>query len=410
MRVRDLYTKAETEKQSMRLLSISIVVPSMLLVLVAVLSCYIASYTINLKIKEQLSVASHVVLSSPDVKIESVYEKCSVVYYDEKGIAIGDTKGFPSSYDGEWNNDNYLRIDGVRYSWQGGPTGKNNDGKVYYVVFIDITEENNLYRIVVSVSVVVLVAAVLILSLFSYWIVTLQMRHYEDALNRNNRLISDISHEFNTPLAVIKTSISTIMAEPEKKVEDVSEQLVNVTHESGRLSRMVRDMLILSRSDQDRLILEKKNCDVSAIVKDVVEPFELMCQLDDKKMNVSIDEGVLSRTDEDKVRQSIIILLDNAVKYTRPGDEIFVTLKNSSSKYSIIVADTGKGVPESELQNIFERFYRTDYSRSSETGGSGLGLSIVKTITGALKGKVVAEINEPHGLKIVLEFPKEKFT
>ena len=127
-------------------------------------------------------------------------------------------------------------------------------------------------------------------------------------------------------------------------------------------------------------------------------------------MDIDIEEGILSRTDEDKLRQAIIILLDNATKYTREGEGVSVSLYTTFSKFVVEVADTGDGVDPSELQNIFERFYRVDKSRTSETGGSGLGLSIVKAIMIALKGKVYASINDPKGLRVVLEFPREKFT
>ena len=204
--------------------------------------------------------------------------------------------------------------------------------------------------------------------------------------------------------------MAQIMAAPEEKVEDISEPLVTVTHEAGRLSRMVKDMLVLSRSDNERIIIEKKNCDVSAIVAETVEPFQMMCELDNKEMILDIAENVKSRTDEDKLRQALIILLDNATKYTKPGETISVRLYTTLTRFVLEVADTGDGVPQSELKNIFERFYRTDKSRNSSTGGSGLGLSIVKAIMIALKGRVYAAVNYPKGLKVLLEFPKEKFT
>ena len=169
-------------------------------------------------------------------------------------------------------------------------------------------------------------------------------------------------------------------------------------------------MLVLSRSDNERMIIEKTNCDITAIVKEVVEPFQMMCELSNKEMILEIEEEVNSRTDADKLRQALIILLDNATKYTKEGESITVSLYTTFSKYILEVADTGDGVPDKDLQNIFERFYRTDKSRTSETGGSGLGLSIVKAIMIALKGKVYAMHNDPKGLRIVLEFQKEKFT
>ena len=153
----------------------------------------------------------------------------------------------------------------------------NSHGLYYYIVYLDITADLKTISTTVWTSVGALIIAFIVLVAVTYVLVMLQMRTYENSINRNNQLVSDISHEFNTPLAIIKSSMQQVLAAPESKIEDESDSLVAVTHEAGRLSRMVKDMLVLSRSDNERLIIEKSNCDISAIVKEVVEPFQMMC-------------------------------------------------------------------------------------------------------------------------------------
>ena len=414
MKVKDLYSKAETEKQSRLLLALSIIAPTILLIFVMLVAIYITQDALINKEKRQISVVSEAVavLAFWDEKssIAEEVSDCKVFYYGEDYSVVNPEEGFAMAYttaiDGE-----KVKINDKSYLCKSGKilTG-NGDGLAYYIVYLDTTPDEKAMKAVIWSSVGVFLIAFIILFAVTYALVMLQMGVYERAINRNNRLVSDISHEFNTPLAIIKSSMAQILAKPDEKVEDISDSLVTVTHEAGRLSRMVKDMLVLSRSDNERLIIEKTDCDISSIVKEVVEPFQMMCELDDKEMIVNIEDDIKSRTDADKLKQAIIILLDNATKYTKQGESVTVNLYSTFLKYVIEVADTGEGVPEGELQNIFERFYRTDNSRTQETGGSGLGLSIVKAIMGSLKGKVYASHNDPKGLKITLELPKEKFT
>ena len=414
MKIKDLYSKAETEKQSRALLALSIIAPTILLIFVTVLAIYIANAAFNNKQNRQLDVVSSAVAVlafwDDEKGVAESVSDCKVFYYKQDLQVVNPEPGFANVYSADLNNAEDS-IGGKDYKIRCGRITMGNDqGLFYYIVYLDITADNKVINNVIWSSIGVFIIAFAILFAVTYALVKLQMGVYENAINRNNRLVSDISHEFNTPLAIIKSSMAQIMEKPDEKVEDISESLVTVTHEAGRLSRMVKDMLVLSRSDSERLIVEKSDCDITAIIKEVIEPFQMMCDLQNKEMCIDLEEDIKSRTDEDKLRQSLIILLDNATKYTKEGESITVRLYSTFSRFVIEVADTGDGVSDAELQNIFERFYRTDTSRTQETGGSGLGLSIVKAIMSALKGKVYASHNYPKGLKIILEFPKEKFT
>lgn len=414
MKIRDLYSRVETEKRSKLLLALSIIAPTILLVFVTLIAIYSANNTMEAKQQRQLDVVSEAVASCAywDEKtgVAEAVSDCTVLYFDKNGAIIGTpVSGFSQTYNDSLNNTE-VKIGSKTYRCKTGIMKGNGIGLEKYMVYLDITPDKKGLSTIIWTSVAVFIIAFIILFAVTYGLVMMQMKVYEKSINRNNQLVSDISHEFNTPLAIIKSSMSQILAEPDEKVENISDSLVTVTHEAGRLSRMVKDMLVLSRSDNERLIVEKTNCDISEIVREVVEPFQMMCELDNKTMELDIEEDVKYRTDGDKLRQALIILLDNATKYTTEGESISVRLYTSYSRFILEVADTGDGVPESELQNIFERFYRTDKSRTSETGGSGLGLSIVRAIMISLKGKVYASNNDPKGLKVTLEFPKEKFT
>ena len=413
MKIKDLYSRVETEKQSKMLLALSIIAPTILLIFVTTIAIIIAQKALDAKQNRQLDVVAESVstLKFWDEKspLPEAISGCKVFYYDQNGDVKAPEEGFNEKYDASLN-DKEVSILGNQYKCRCGKIMANSENLYNYIVYLDISKDKQTINNVMWSATAVLIIAFIVLFAATYALVKLQMGVYERAINRNNRLVSDISHEFNTPLAIIKSSMAQILAKPDAKVEDISESLVTVTHEAGRLSRMVKDMLVLSRSDSERLIVEKKDCDITAIVKEVVEPFQMMCELENKEMVIELEEDILSRADEDKLKQALIILLDNATKYTKEGESVCVRLYSGFGKFVIEVSDTGDGVSDAELQNIFERFYRTDTSRTQETGGTGLGLSIVKAIMSALKGKVYASHNYPKGLKIILEFPKEKFT
>ncbi|MCR4874232.1 MAG: HAMP domain-containing histidine kinase [Clostridia bacterium] len=416
MKIKDTYGKVATERKSKQLLALSIIAPTILLIFLTLVTIYVTKGVFTTKQNRQLDVIGEAVAAcaflDDKTGVAQAVSSCKVFYYDNTGRVVNgdDTEGmFAETYSAALNNTQE-KLGGLIYKIKADTMKGNGHGLYYYIVYLDITQDNKTISTTIWTSIGALAIAIVVLVAVTYVLVMLQMRTYENSINRNNQLVSDISHEFNTPLAIIKSSMQQVLAAPESKIEDESDSLVAVTHEAGRLSRMVKDMLVLSRSDNQRLIIEKSNCDISAIVKEVVEPFQMMCELDGKTMDIDIEEGIKSRTDEDKLRQAIIILLDNATKYTREGEGVSVSLYTTFSKFIVEVADTGDGVDPSELQNIFERFYRVDKSRTSETGGSGLGLSIVKAIMIALKGKVYASINDPKGLRVVLEFPREKFT
>ena len=416
MKIRDTYGRVATERKSKQLLALSIIVPTILLIFLTLVTIYVTKGVFNTKQTRQLDVIGEAVAAcafwDDNTGVAQAVSSCKVFYYDEKGKVVNeqDTEGiFATDYSAVLNNTQE-KLGGNTYRIKADKMKGNGYGLYYYVVYLDISQDLKTITTTVWTSVGALLIAFIVLFAVTYLLVMLQMKTYESSISRNNQLVSDISHEFNTPLAIIKSSMQQVLAAPEAKIEDKSDSLVAVTHEAGRLSRMVKDMLVLSRSDNERLIIEKTNCDITAIVKEVVEPFQMMCELDGKTMEIDIEEDIKSRTDEDKLRQAIIILLDNATKYTREGESVSVYVYTTFSKFVVEVADTGEGVDPSDLQKIFERFYRVDKSRTSETGGSGLGLSIVKAIMIALKGKVYASINDPKGLRVVLEFPKEKFT
>ena len=306
-----------------------------------------------------------------------------------------------------------IEIDGDRYiiatleMTESTPLEDMPDGAetIRYVrVYINVGAEEALRLRITLFCVAFFVIVFAIQSLIGYFGGVKQTKPFIRALERNNRLIADISHEFNTPLAIVNSDISRTLEKPEAKVKDVSEQLVSALNETQRLKRMIKELLILSASDAQKLDLKFENADISAILKGLVEPFSMMAELDGKTFVDEVDDGVTAVVDTDKFRQITIALLDNAMKYTSEGESVTLSLRRKGGKIVLGVFDTGKGVPEEDMVRIFERFYRTDGSRNGKTGGAGLGLAIVKEIVSNLGAKLYVHSNKPKGFAVEVEW------
>ena len=167
------------------------------------------------------------------------------------------------------------------------------------------------------------------------------------------------------------------------------------------------DLLALARSDQNRSTYHLTKENLNILLSEIIEPFIEIAGFENREL-IYEGEDVDAIVDKDKIRELMIILLDNGLKYTNENDIIKVTLRNGLFDAVIEVADTGIGITEETKEKIFERFYREDKARSRSTGGNGLGLSIAKTIVTDLKGKITVDHNDPKGTKFIITIPRAK--
>lgn len=266
------------------------------------------------------------------------------------------------------------------------------------VVLYDITGEYRAYRSAIIDGIVIFAACFLLLAVLVYFVEQHRIRPYVRALDNNRRLFADMSHEYNTPLAVVGSMLGEILANPDATVQEMSDKLVAAQEEVGRLKRLTRDMLVLARSDNDTIAVTWQDCNLSTLVSESAEPFAMMAALQNKDVVLDINPEIVLYTDADKVKQCLVAVLDNALKYTQSGDTITVRLTQEKDLVTLEICDTGKGVSVEPIHRIFERFYREDHARA--VGGTGLGLAIVHAMITQLGGTVEALHNRPHGLII----------
>lgn len=220
-----------------------------------------------------------------------------------------------------------------------------------------------------------------------------------------NKFASDISHELNTPLSIIQSNLQSLLEEPTMTIADGSSKLVCSTSEVTRLRKMSKQLLTLSRCDNAKLKIECKPHNLVEEMERILEPYQLIAEMQNKEFEIYFDADIPNSLtfDKDLMVQILTALLDNAIKYTMENEKIKVRFNVKQNILEFAVSDNGAGVEEHDLDKIFNRFYRTEKSRTSE--GSGLGLSIVHAIVVALNGKILAKNLKPRGFEVQITLP-----
>lgn len=217
------------------------------------------------------------------------------------------------------------------------------------------------------------------------------------------RLTSDMAHEIRTPLTTLKTHVEALL---DGIWEPTEERFQSFYDEIERLTDLVDNLRNLAKLEGAESKLNKTKFNLSNELKKIILDFEPLYSKDGHIIASSIDENVWVQMDKDKLKQIMHNLLSNGYKYLKPKGKVIVELKKEKEDICIKVKDNGIGIPEKDIPYIFERFYRTDLSRDKSTGGSGIGLTITKSLVEAHGGKIGLESKEGEGSTFIVKFPK----
>ncbi|HUL43255.1 MAG TPA: ATP-binding protein [Bacteroidota bacterium] len=215
----------------------------------------------------------------------------------------------------------------------------------------------------------------------------------------------DASHELRTPLTIMRGEVELALRRP-KDPDEYRRVLVSNLEEIQRLSRIVDNLLTLSKAEFGRgeiLMMEQVN--LHDLVSELYEDCEVIATKKNIALQLTKNEDVIIPGDRIKLRQLLMNLVDNAIKYTPEGGRITLISERQNGNAVIRVNDTGIGIPKEEQRNIFDRFYRVDKARSRELGGSGLGLSIAKWIAELHRGRIEVESEPARGSKFTVTLP-----
>lgn len=263
-------------------------------------------------------------------------------------------------------------------------TTSSRNGNTMYI-FLNVENDlKNFYTFLWSslgVSIIGIVFVLILIVVFSKRIVSPMAQSYE----KQKTFITDASHEIKTPLAVIEANTEVIEIE-----NGESQWTRSIKEQISRLSELTEKLVFLAKMDEERNTFVMTEFSLSKLAQEITEGFNGMAKAQNKKYTVSIDSDIGVKADEKAIKQLLSILIENAFKYSDREGNIAVTVKKNGKYKEIEVRNTADNLKKGNLSILFERFYRLDSSRNSNTGGSGIGLSIAKAIAEAHKGKIKA--------------------
>jgi heavy metal sensor kinase len=232
----------------------------------------------------------------------------------------------------------------------------------------------------------------------------LMISRLEDAINSSKQFVADASHELRTPLAVLRGELENLAQDAQLR-SATRERLGSALEEVDRLAEIVEGLLALSRLDTGEAQAEWVKFDLSELVATTTDQISLLAE--DKKIAVSCNgaEHVMIQGDRARLKQVLVNLLDNAIKYTPIGGHISLTTAQDNGWAVLDVEDDGIGIPAEAMPHVFKRFFRVDGSRSRDQGGAGLGLSIVKSICDAHGARIEVRSVSGRGSRFRLTFP-----
>ncbi len=266
------------------------------------------------------------------------------------------------------------------------------DGNVMYV-FLDCTRDFNNFYDFLKASCLISLAGYALVFVLVVLLSGAVMKPVAETYKKQKQFITDANHELKTPLTVIGADCELM-----EYAYGTSEWTDGIKEQVAKLTELTNKLVFLSRMDEENKVAMSE-FSLSEVANDAVLPYVAVCESKNKKFDYDIAEGVSYVGDVKMAKELIELLLDNAVKYSDDEGNIHFTLSGSGKNSKIVVTNTTDGVPQGNLDVLFERFYRLDSSRNSQTGGHGIGLSVAKAIVEQQKGKITA--NSPDGKTII---------
>lgn len=232
------------------------------------------------------------------------------------------------------------------------------------------------------------------------------LRPIRTAWDRQLRFVSDASHELRTPLAVIQSNLDLVLDHADQTVEENLEWVGNAQSEARRLTRLVQDLLTLARSDAQTAPIQVAPVAIADTVQRAVDMFEPVADMYGLELRSGNLTEATIQGDKDRLMQLVVILVDNACKYTGTGGHVTVSTTVQKNHLLLQVEDDGSGIDTADLPHVFDRFYRADKARArGDDQGTGLGLSIAKWITEAHHGKIQIDSKPGAGTTVTVTLP-----
>lgn len=313
------------------------------------------------------------VLSVSTDQIASIDEEDAVLYANQ-ALSRKSDRGYMKSY-------RYLR--------------ETQDGTIT-LVFLNVSRDLQYMRSLRNLTVIVAIVSLMIVFLLVALLSGKAIKPIANNIERQKQFITDASHELKTPLTSISTSVDVISME---YGED--EWTENIRKQTGRMSKLVSELVTLSRLDEEIPLPSKEHFSVSSAAWEIADVYAPQAKAHEKTFNVDIQDDVFLFGDKSALQQMLSVLLDNAIRYSDEHGEIRFTVMKKRGKAQIEVFNTCHLETPPDVDRLFDRFYRPDNSRSTASGGTGVGLAIAKAVADAHGGTIRASC--PSGKTMTIE-------
>ena len=312
--------------------------------------------------------------------VVSLFKMDSPFYEEAKNIALSQNK-----------ENGKFRLDGNNWAYDIKPVTNG-----YRVTFLDISPQQSILTNLIYTFLAVALITLVLIFLISRFFANKSIKPVKDAFEKQKQFIADASHELKTPLAVIDTNVDVLLSNSADTIENQSKWLQYIKSASVRMAKLTNDLLYLTQVDHSDRKMIFTAFDMSETVQSAILTMEAIIYEHNLSLRYDIEPGLVTYGNCEEIKEVVMILLDNALKYTNANGSVDISLKRRHNDIVLAVSNTGEGIPEDQLGRIFDRFYRIDKSRSRALGGYGLGLAIAKAIIEQHKGRIYAKsvINE----------------
>lgn len=316
------------------------------------------------------------------IPVFSVLDQEEAAALGEKAAAQNSNSGFQSSY---------------RYSRQ-------SIGDTIFIRFLDCGRELGSFQRFLLSSLILSTLGILILFGIVVYFSGRIVRPFGESYEKQKQFITDAGHEIKTPLTIIQADADVLEMELGE-----NEWLVDIQHNVRRLTDLTNDLVSLARMEEGSAPLELVEIPLSDVVTETAQTFHTLAQAQNKELGLAVEPMLSMDADEKAISKLVGILMDNALKYSPEGTLISLGLEKQGKQLRLSVENVSS-IPllEGNLDRLFERFYRTDPSRNSQTGGHGIGLSIASAIVSAHNGQIHADQPSPGSLRITVTLPKRQ--
>lgn len=275
--------------------------------------------------------------------------------------------------------------------------------KIYIQLLANVDGEvetiNNMKDTLLIGSIIIVVVAII----SSYILSKMTLKPIMDSYKKQTEFVQNAAHELRTPLTIIQAKQELMLQEPQSTILEKSEDINIILKETKRLTKLIKELMTLAMADANELKMKKEKTDIDMLIQEITIPYKEYSELQKKQIITKLDYKKEIYIDRNKISELMIIILDNAIKYTAENDKIEIKTYSREGKCIIEVSDTGIGIGKEATKHVFDRFYREDKVRSREKGGTGLGLSIAHTIVKLHGGSIKIMQNETKGTKVIIK-------